>query len=176
MKPNGAISLSVGLLVWAWTFVSFAYLEPRVLTWITFLTWASFYAAGGGTSGLSKSISSGIVGVLASAAVMWIDSRFSAGSYDLLVLSMLFGVLGWLLCKIATIPLLSCIPANFIGAAAFFGATAPMDVRLLWVLCSIVVGALLGILSQKIAGALTKPAATIVSSQRPEERQSAHGG
>jgi hypothetical protein len=126
-----------------------------VLTWVTFLTWASFYAAGGGPSGLGKSIASGLVSVLAAAAVMWVGSQLTAGTYHLLMLSLLFGLLGWLLCAVAALPLLSCIPANFIGAAAFFGAGSPLDGKLLWVLCSVVAGALLGLLSQRLAGALT---------------------
>ena len=42
MKPINAISISVGLLVFVWTFATLGYLEPKVITWITFLTWASF--------------------------------------------------------------------------------------------------------------------------------------
>src|SRR5687768_10378228 len=116
MKPSTAIAFSVGLLVWGWTFVTFSYLEPRVLTWVTFLTWASFYAAGGGASGLAKSIASGMVGVLASAAVMWMGGQLDAGTYHLTMLTLLLGVLGWMLCTVAALPLLRCIPANFIGA------------------------------------------------------------
>jgi uncharacterized protein DUF1097 len=168
MKQNLAIATSVGLLVWAWTFVSLGYLEPRVLTWVTFLTWASFYAAGAGKSGLAKSIASGIVGVLISAAVMWTDRQLGLAQYHLLVLSLLLGVLGWVLCALASIPLLGCIPASFIGAAAFFGASAPMDIKLLSVLCSIVIGAFLGLASQKLAGALTQP--TAASSDAPSRQ------
>jgi hypothetical protein len=163
MKPLHAIAVSVGILVWVWTFASLTYLEPRVLTWVTFLTWASFYAAGGGTQGLVRSIASGIVGVLASAAVVWIDLQLGLGPHHLLVLSLLLGILGLFLCAVSALPLLSCIPAGFIGAAAFFGAGAPLDARLAPVLCSIVIGALLGLASQRLAGALTKSTAAINS-------------
>jgi hypothetical protein len=163
MKPLHAVAVSVGILVWLWTFASLSYLEPRVLTWITFLTWASFYAAGGGTPGLARSIASGIVGVLASAAVVWIDLKLGQGPHHLLVLSLLLGILGLFLCAVSAMPLLSSIPANFIGAAAFFGASAPLDGRLVGVLCSIVIGALLGLASQRLAQALTKSTATVSS-------------
>jgi len=156
MKPSTAIALSVGLLVWGWTFVTFSYLEPRVLTWVTFLTWASFYAAGGGVSGLAKSMASGIVGVLASAAVMWMGGQLDAGAHHLTILTLLLGVLGWLLCTVAALPLLSCIPANFIGAAAFFGAGSPIDLKLVWVLGSLIAGAALGFASQRLGQALAK--------------------
>jgi hypothetical protein len=157
MKPLNAIAISVGLLVCGWTFLTFTYLEPRVMTWITFLTWASFFAAGGGSSGLAKSIASGIVGVLASAAVIWLNTQIGLESHQALALSLLLGILGWFLCAVSALPLLSCIPAGFIGAAAFFGAGSPVDVKLVWILCSVTIGALLGLASQKLAGALTKP-------------------
>jgi hypothetical protein len=162
MKPVNAISASVGLLVTAWTFLTFGFLEPKVITWITFLTWASFYAAGAGTGGLAKSIACGAVGALASALTMWLNGRLGGGMQGggLVVLTLLLGGLGWTLCRISQIDLLSCIPASFIGAASFFGAGAPMDAKLLWVLVSIACGAVMGLLSQKLAAVLTaKPAA-----------------
>ncbi len=167
MKPVSAVAISVGLLVWGWTFLTFAYLEPRVSTWVTFLTWASFYAAGGAMSGLAKSIASGVVGVLASAAVIWLSTQIGLGSDQVVTLSLLLGILGWFLCAVSALPLLSCIPASFIGAAAFFGAGSPTGVKLLWILCSVIIGALLGLASQKLAGVLTKK----VEDSSPEVRR-----
>jgi hypothetical protein len=152
MTHNQASAMSVGLLVTAWTFLSLGYLEPRVLTWVTFFTWASFFAAGGGTTGLARSIASGIVGVGVSVAVVWFDSQLGLTQYHLPVRSLLLGLLGAVLCLLASLPLLSCIPASFIGAATFFAAGTPMDMRLFAVLTSIVIGALLGLASQKLAG------------------------
>jgi hypothetical protein len=152
--------------VWCWSYIGLTYFEPHVLVWITFLTWASFYAAGGGRNGLAKSISSGIVGVLASAAVLWVDNRLSSGAYHLLVLSLLLGILGWFLCVISAIRLLSSIPASFIGASAFFGAGSPMDIKLVWVLTSVVVGAILGFTSQTLAGLLSVTGGEAISAPR----------
>lgn len=156
MSQNQAIALSVGLLVWAWTFASFTWLEPRILTWITFLTWASFYAAGAGTNGLVKSIASGVLGVLASATVIWLNSYIGQGPFSLLILSTLLAALGWFLCTMAARALLSCIPASFIGAASYFGAGSPLDLKLLTVLGSIIAGAALGLASQRLAEFFTK--------------------
>lgn len=176
MKPNRAVAVSVGLLVWGWTFVSLGYLEPRVITWVTFLTWASFFAAGGGPAGLGKSIASGLFGVLASAAVIWLDSHLNAGAYHLVVLSLLLGLLGALLCVVAALPLLSCIPASFIGASAFFAADSPLDGKLLSVLGSVVVGAFLGFISQRLAGALTTPTADALATHGAQEPAGAGRG
>ena len=112
MNSSQAIAISVGLLVWGWTFISFAYLEPRVLTWITFLTWASFYAAGAGTSGLAKGIASGLLGALVSAALISLNTRLDQKYLCLAqILSSLLAVLGWFLCthgRSAIVQLYSC--------------------------------------------------------------------
>jgi hypothetical protein len=157
MNPLNAVSVSVGLLVTLWTFATLGFLEPHVITWITFLTWASFYAAGAGPTGLAKSIACGLVGALASALVVWLNGRLGGGTqgFGLVVFALLLGVLGWTLCRMSQAALLGVIPASFIGAASFFGAGAPLDAKLAWVLLSIVCGALMGLLSQRLAAVFT---------------------
>ena len=59
MNALNAISLSVGLWVGIWCFGTLGFMEPKVMTWVTFLTWASFFAAGGGVTGLKKAIAGG---------------------------------------------------------------------------------------------------------------------
>ena len=68
---------------------------------------------------------------------------------------MLLAVLGWALCQLSRIELLSFIPGAFIGAASFFGAGAPLDVKLGWVLVSLVCGAVMGLVSERMGAALT---------------------
>jgi len=157
MKPINAISVSVGILVFLWTYATIGYLEPRVITWITFLTWASFYAAGAGTAGLAKSIACGAAGALVSALVVWVNGRVGGGTQGmgLVVFTLLLGGLGWTLCRMSQAAILGVIPASFIGAAAFFGAGTPLDQKLVWVLVSIVCGAIMGLFSQRLAALLT---------------------
>lgn len=157
MNPLNAVSVSVGLLVTLWTFATLGFLEPHVITWITFLTWASFYAAGAGPAGLAKSMACGLVGALASALVVWLNGRLGGDTqgFGLVVFALLLGALGWTLCRMSQAALLGVIPASFIGAASFFGAGAPLDAKLAWVLLSIVCGAGMGLLSQRLATALT---------------------
>ncbi len=157
MKTINSVSLSVGLLVFLWTFATLGYLEPKVTTWITFLTWASFYAAGGGAQGFAKSVACGATGALISAAVVWLNGEIggSTQGLGLLIFAALLGLLGWILCRISQWSLLGVIPASFIGAAAFFGAGAPLDIKLAWVLVSVVCGSVMGLLSQWFAALLT---------------------
>ncbi len=157
MNGLNAISLSVGLCVGVWCFATLGYLEPKVMTWITFLTWASFFAAGGGTTGLKKAVASAFSGALISAAVVWLNSQVGGGvqGVGLVIFSVLLAALGWVLCQLSKIDLLSFIPGAFIGAASFFGAGAPLGDKLAWVLVSILCGAAMGLVSEKIGQAMT---------------------
>lgn len=157
MNGLNAISLSVGLCVGVWCFATLGYLEPKVMTWITFLTWASFFAAGGGTTGLKKAVASAFAGALISAAVVWLNSQVGGGvqGVGLVIFSVLLAALGWVLCQLSKIDLLSFIPGGFIGAASFFGAGAPLGDKLVWVLVSILCGAAMGLVSEKIGQAMT---------------------
>lgn len=152
MNPLNAVSLSVGLLVGIWCFATLGYLEPKIMTWITFLTWASFFAAGGGKAGLIKAVASAFAGTLISAGVVWLSGQLGGGvqGIGLLIFSALLAVLGWLLCQLSKVALFSFIPGAFIGAASFFGAGAPLDQKLGWVLLSIICGAVMGLMSERL--------------------------
>lgn len=157
MNALNAISLSVGLLVGVWCFATLGYLEPKIMTWITFLTWASFFAAGGGKVGMTKAIASAFAGTLISALTVWLSGQLGGGvqGLGLLIFSGLLAVLGWALCQLSKVDLFSFIPGAFIGAASFFGAGAPLDAKLGWVLLSIVCGAVMGLVSEQLGKRLT---------------------
>jgi hypothetical protein len=157
MNGLNATSLSVGLWVGIWCFATLGYLEPHVMTWITFLTWGSFYAAGGGMSGFKKSIACAMTGALVSAAVVWLNGHVGGGvqGAGLVIFCGLLAALGWVLCQISRVDLVSFIPGSFIGAASFFGAGAPLDGKLGWVIVSILCGSIMGIISQKMGQAMT---------------------
>lgn len=160
MNPLNAASLSIGLFVGIWCFATLGYLEPKVVTWITFLTWASFYAAGGGKAGLTKTLASALAGTLISALIVWLNSQLGGGvqGIGLLIFSSLLAVLGWLLCQLSKVALFSFIPGAFIGAASFFGAGAPLDQNLSYVVVSIVCGATLGLISERVGMLMTAKA------------------
>lgn len=162
MNPLNAISLSVGLFVGLWCFATLGFLEPKVMTWVTFLTWASFFAAGGGKAGLVKAIASAFAGCLISAAVVWVNGRVGGGvqGVGLFIFSGLLAALGWGLCQLSKVDLFSFIPGAFIGAASYFGAGAPLDDKLVWVLVSVVCGAVMGFVSESVGKRLTAKTAT----------------
>ena len=57
-----ALALSIGILIAGWTYVA---LGPGALpVWAGIVAWGCFFAAGGKTDGLTKTIASNLSGVL----------------------------------------------------------------------------------------------------------------
>lgn len=141
MKGLLGIGLSVGILAGIWTFVS---VELSLVTWVAFVAWACFFAAGGGTTGLKKGLASNLAGIF------W-GFMISLGihlSSSTVALAVMVTVVGFILCIEAGWSLLSFIPGGFAGTAVFFGTSFD----LLGVLIAVIVGAVLGLVSE-IAGA-----------------------
>lgn len=141
MKSLLGIAVSVGVLAGAWTYVS---VELTLVTWVAFVAWACFFAAGGGTSGLAKGLAANLAGVFWG----WVISQgLDHVSASTLALSLMVTVVGFVLCVEAALPLLSFIPGGFAGTAVFFGTSFDLGGTLL----AVVAGALLGILSEVLA-------------------------
>lgn len=144
IKPLLGIGISVGVLAGAWTFVS---VELALITWVAFVAWACFFAAGGGTSGLAKGLAANVAGVFWG----WVISQgLENVSGSTLALALMVTVVGFILCIEAALPLLSFIPGGFAGTAVFFGT----GFDLVGVLVAVVAGALLGIVSEKLGAAI----------------------
>lgn len=61
MKPYIGVGLSVGVLAGIWTQVS---VESGLITWVAFVAWACFFAAGGGALGFRKGLAANLSGVI----------------------------------------------------------------------------------------------------------------
>lgn len=142
MKPLLGIGVSVGALAGLWTYVS---VELTLITWVAFIAWACFFAAGGGTSGLAKGLAANLAGVFWGWAISQGLEHLSGSS---LALALMVTVVGFVLCVEAAFPLLSFIPGGFAGTAVFFGT----GFDLTGVLIAVVAGALLGIASERLGG------------------------
>ena len=143
MKGLLGIGISVGVLAGAWTYVS---VELALITWVAFVAWACFFAAGGGTGGLAKGLAANVVGVFWG----WVISQGLTLSGSTLALALMVTVVGFILCIEAALPLLSFIPGGFAGTAIFFGTAFDLTGALI----AIVAGALLGIVSEKLGAAI----------------------
>lgn len=157
MKDLVGIGLSVGILAGVWTYAS---VELALITWVAFIAWACFFAAGGGTEGLQKGLAANLAGVFWG----WIVSLgLSTISDSTLTLAILVTVIGTILCLEAAWPPLSFIPGGFAGTAVFFGSGFDLG----GVLIALVAGAVLGIVSEKLGGVIQ---GAIPSTPRPDEQ------
>ncbi|RYC03570.1 DUF1097 domain-containing protein [Nocardioides zhouii] len=143
VKPLLGIGISVGVLAGIWTYAS---VELTLITWVAFVAWACFFAAGGGTTGLAKGLAANVAGIFWGWVISQGIENISAST---LALALMVTVVGFILCVEAALPLLSFIPGGFAGTAVFFGTGFDLS----GVLIAVVAGALLGIVSERL-GAL----------------------
>ena len=144
IKPLLGIGISVGVLAGVWTYAS---VELTWITWVAFVAWACFFAAGGGTTGLAKGLAANLAGVFWG----WVISQgLESVSASTLSLALMVTVVGFVLCVEAALPLLSFIPGGFAGTAVFFGTGFDLG----GVLVAVVAGALLGIVSERLGAAI----------------------
>ncbi len=136
MKSLLGIGISVGVLAGVWTYVS---VELALITWVAFIAWACFFAAGGGTEGLRKGLAANLAGV----AWGYVISLVLQVNGSTLVLALAVTVVGFILCVQAAWSVLSFIPGAFAGTAVFFGTSFDLTGTVL----ALVIGAVLGLAS-----------------------------
>ena len=150
-----ALGITIGVLAGLFTWVAGSItniggLASPLVVWVGFAAWACFYAAGGGTAGLLKTLASNISGLV------WgwlIVTAFTlAGGTSPLVLGLCVALGAFGMCVQAFWGPLAFIPGAFVGAAAFFGNSTLVVTTLI----SLVVGALLAYASEVSGNALAR--------------------
>ncbi len=111
------ISISIGVLCGLWFFITTQ--VAWLVAWVGYAAWASFYFAGGNKDALSKSIAANLAGMIQGALFFWSWKELGGGS--MLLLSAWIGVFCFVMTIEGNIKMLSAIPAQFVGAAVFFG-------------------------------------------------------
>lgn len=155
-----ALAISIGILIAVWTYVALGVAALPV--WAGIVAWGCFFAAGGKTTGLTKTIASNLSGVVWAFLALKAAESFGGG---LPVLSAMVGVAALFMVLQAKISLLSFIPGAFLGAATAVsvvvgaGTTFPNP----WIrtVIALVVGAVLGYVSEMLAGAFSRPKRTV---------------
>ena len=145
-----ALALSIGVLIAGWTYVA---LGPGALpVWAGIVAWGCFFAAGGKTEGLVKTLASNLSGVFWAFLALTASTQFGGG---VPVLSVLVGVAAIAMVLQAKIPTLGFIPGAFLGAATTVSVVVGASGTYPKTIIALVAGALLGYLSEMLAGALT---------------------
>jgi hypothetical protein len=152
-----ALAISIGVLIAAWTYVALGVAALPV--WAGIVAWGSFFAAGGKTSGLSKTIAANLSGVLWAFLALTAWKSFGGG---VPVLSILVGVAALFMVLQAKLPALSFIPGAFLGAATAVSVVVGADGSWTKTIIALIVGALLGYLSEMLAGAMARRPRTAV--------------
>jgi len=141
MKALVIIGITAGVLAGFWA----EYSTPlELITWVGFLSWACFFAAGGKRTGLLKTIPANLTGVLWGAAMVWGASTLPIPG----ALGISVAIAAFAMCIQARWSVLSFIPGAFAGTAAYFGN----NLDLLGTSLALVIGACLGWISEFAAG------------------------
>jgi hypothetical protein len=152
-----ARAISIGILIAGWTYVALGVAALPV--WAGIVAWGCFFAAGGKTTGLTKTIASNLSGVLWAFLALKAAESFGGG---IPVLSAMVGVAALFMVLQAKIPMLSFIPGSFLGAATAVSVVVGAKGTWTATIIALVAGAVLGYVSEMLAGAMSKPKRTAV--------------
>ena len=141
-----ALAISIGILIAGWTYVAVGVAALPV--WVGILAWGCFFAAGGKTTGLTKTIAANLSGVVWAFLPLWAWHQFRGG---VPVLSVLVGLAAFFMVLQAKVPALSFIPGAFIGAAAAVSVVVGANGSWSKTIIALVVGAILGYVSEMLA-------------------------
>ena len=170
MTSHTALSVSIGVLGGIAAAICLGPLSGMVLIWAVFIAWACFFATGGDGSALQNTIVCSILGaVLAWIALLLILGIPLAGVLTLPIWAgVVIGVTVLIMCLLAQINIFSTLPASVLGYAsvAAYALQTPdalsmsaltsgsFSNALIVVGVSLIVGAILGMISGKVGNAL----------------------
>lgn len=162
-----ALAVSIAVLGGVWAFLALNPLAGMALVWVGFIAWGCFFHSGGDTAALQKTIAGMSFGAVMAAIALVLVSSGTLASLGVLGAPVIIAATVFPLVIVAAASLLSVVPANVYGYAATAGlaltagtagnATA-MDLSnpAILVIISTVLGAVFGLASGKLAGAIGK--------------------
>ena len=169
-----ALSLSIGILGAVWAYLALGPLSSFVLVWAGFIAWGCFFHSGADNKALAKTIVGTAYGALVAWVAFLILVHVSMPALGVVWTAIVVGVTVFFLVIVASVDLLSLVPANVYGYAALVAyalhqpsaapATGPLQNLasptfanpLVLLVVSMVLGALFGYASNRLAQALTK--------------------
>ncbi|MGO8918227.1 MAG: DUF1097 domain-containing protein [Stellaceae bacterium] len=164
MSQLVALSLSIGVLGAIWAFFALGPLSGFVLVWAGFIAWGCFFHTGGDLKALEKTIIGTVYGAVIAWIALLVIVNVPIAALGAVWPAIIVGVTVFCLVIVASVDLLSAVPANVYGYAALVGyslhqPSALENLRaisfanpLILLVVSLVIGAVLGYLS----GLLTK--------------------
>lgn len=167
MSKLTALALSIAVLGGVWAFLTLNPLAGTALVWVGFIAWGCFFHTGGDNAALQKTIAGMSFGAVIAGIALYLVSHNTLIGLGVLAAPVIIAVTVFLLVIVASLNLLSVVPANVYGYAATAGVgltagtaanTTMMNMTnpVLLVIVSVVLGALFGMASGKLAGMLGK--------------------
>ena len=171
-----ALSLSIAVLGAIWAFLALGPLSGYVLVWAGFIAWGCFFHSGADNNALTKTIVGTSYGALIGWIALLIIVNVPVPALGVVWSAIVVGVTVFFLVIVASIKLLSVVPANVYGYAAIVGyslhqpstppSTGPLQNLtaasfanpLILLIVSLAIGALFGFASSTLSGVLTKKA------------------
>ena len=146
-----ALAISIGILIAIWTYIA---LGPAALpVWAGIIAWGCFFAAGGKTDGLVKTVASTLSGVFWAFVALTVANKLAPG--NLAVLSALVGLVAAAMVLQSKVAVLAFIPGAFLGAATAVSVVVGAAGTYPKAIAALVAGALFGYVSELLAGAMS---------------------
>jgi hypothetical protein len=144
-----ALALSIGILIAGWTYLALGVAALPV--WAGIVAWGCFFAAGGKTEGLMKTIATNLSGVLWAFLALYVWNSAGGG---VPLLSLLVGIAAFIMVIQAKIPALGFIPGAFLGAATAVSVVVGANGSWTSTIIALLAGAVFGYVSEMLAGAM----------------------
>lgn len=168
-----ALSLSIAVLGGIWAFLALGPLSGFVLVWAGFLAWGCFFHSGGDNNALVKTIAGTAFGAVVAWIALLVISNVQVAALGPVWPAIVVGVTVFFLVIVASVDVLSAVPANVYGYAALVAyslhqpsappATGPLQNLLtpsfanplVLLIVSLVIGSLFGYASDQLAKTLS---------------------
>src|ERR1700688_2222429 len=168
MPPHVARYLSIAVFGAVWAFLAFGPLHAFVLLWAGLISWACFLHSGGDSKAMAKTIFGNAYGVFIGWIALLLILNDPFPSLGTLWPAIVVGLTMVCLGIVVSVDQLSVLPANVYGYAAILGyslhqplpagnlITVSFANPFVLLVVSMLVGAVFGCVSAKVARALTK--------------------
>ena len=167
MSKLTALAVSIAILGGVWAYLALNPLASIALVWVGFIAWGCFFHTGGDSAALQKTIAGMSYGAVIAGVALYLVSSGLLAALGVLAAPIIIAATVFLLVIVAGINLLSVVPANVYGYAATAGLALTAGTAanatvlnltnpVLLVIISVIIGALFGLASGKLAGVLGK--------------------
>jgi len=147
MKKTLPIALSSGLIAALWATSS---TNLQMSTFAGFLAWSTYFAAGGGKKGLKIALLNNFSGICWGAIIVSITALLSPSIGNIPAIGVATAIGSSMVIFQSKISFLNYIPGAFIGLSAYFAT----DTQFLPTVYAMIIGAFLGVLSEKLGKVL----------------------